>query len=133
LFLIANLSSTTTTTTNRFTEINTALFVGNKQLTQFLSTDESFKWRLERLHELHGIYSPLARSGGMSLRDIFVNFYGRRDLWDAVNVVVVEDVEDDEALPMWRLPKKPKSGSNFKISVSARFKPEAEVEEGGAE
>jgi len=119
-----------------FFEQHSVLLTGNKVIAQTLQTDQSYRWRLERLHYLRGIYAPLCRLNGETYKNIFENFYARRDLWEN-NVSESEsdeggraslnnsgDVEESsDALPLWRLPKKPKTAGNFNISVCARFKP----------
>ena len=99
-----------------FFDQSSVLLIGNQAVKDVLLTDISFKWRLDQLHHQRGIYSPLVRvDGSLSFKDMFVNFYARRDLWNAPDAANAEEKEggvgggegeDMEDLPLWRMPKK---------------------------
>jgi len=79
----------------------------SSQTHHFLTSDDSFKWRLERLHIERGVYFPPTLPSNTSWKDIFIRNWKRRFLWE-------NDVESNsESL----------DEQSFNIQVSARFKP----------
>ena len=109
----------------------------NRYFRDLFSTDEAFRRYLNRLHIEKGLYSNPGLGAGDSSKDLFVALWSRRGLWFAPEGRVEEEPQsndDDAPLPVWRLPARPATTENFKISVSARFKPKEEVngaDEGG--
>mmetsp|Transcript_9644 Transcript_9644/g.13990 ORF Transcript_9644/g.13990 Transcript_9644/m.13990 type:complete len:613 (+) Transcript_9644:252-2090(+) len=67
-----------------------------------LTSEESFKWRLERLHIEKGIYSPSRLPPKTSWKSLYLELIKRQSLWEKTSSV---------------------STHKFNIQVSARFKP----------
>ena len=82
----------------------------SKRHYKILTTDASFRWRLERLHAEHGIYFPSALPKDKTWRSVFLELDKKRHLWEA------EDLHDSNSLRI-------ESGETYSISVFARFKP----------
>jgi kinesin family protein 5 len=93
-----------------------------KRYQKMLTTDSSFRWRLERLHIEHGVYysSPLELSLDAPQEDkpnphkiLYLNLIQKKMLWR-------EDHEQSSTSnDTWRHDQK----DQFKINVSVRFKP----------
>lgn len=91
---------------------NSVLFVC-KRYARMLTTEASFRWRLERLHIEDGIYSSIPNQldcNGDSLKTTFLNLRTKRMLWRAH-----EQMQNGEQVPP--------SSDAFHIHVSVRFKP----------
>ena len=99
----------------------------SKHISYLLKSDASFLWRLNRLHIEKGIYFPPTRL--TSYREMFFELWPRRDLWIAPQPETKDKNNEEEDLPLWRLPPKPSTTENFNIRVCARFKPSDNTDE----
>lgn len=79
---------------------------------KMLSTEESFKWRVQCLHREKGIYHPPQKNSNMTWKDIFLYNYDRRNLWKKEKEMDDNNINDDSD-----------DNSKFHIQVSARFRP----------
>eukprot|EP00970_Alexandrium_tamarense_P017708 scaffold10795_cov193-Alexandrium_tamarense.AAC.11 len=86
------------------------LFVTNRYC-HTLTTDASFRWRLERLHIEHGVYFSTTLSNDKTWRALYLELDKKRQLWEADQVDNQEKVKRDER------------GDQFSIAVYARLKP----------
>lgn len=77
---------------------------------KILSSDASFKWRLERLHIEKGVYSPTELQSDHTWRSLFLELHKKRCIWDADDCDGGNSAAKDDA-------------EQFNISVYARFKP----------
>lgn len=75
-----------------------------------LTSDASFRWRLQRLHIEKGLYFPNELPSDQTWRSLFLDLDKNRHLWDAHCDDGTSVAEDGE-------------GNKYTISVYARFKP----------
>jgi len=66
------------------TSRNEALFL-SRRFFHLLNSENSFRWRLQRLHIEHGIYSPPVLSPKQTWKDLYLEFYPQRNLWNTRN------------------------------------------------
>ncbi len=97
------------------------VFVSRKHCT-ILTSDASFKWRVECLHRELGIYHPLMlvpsgnKSKLSSWKEIFLANHNIKDLWQSPSEKNDNDDADDND-------DNNNKNTQFNVQVSARFKP----------
>ncbi|CAJ1954421.1 unnamed protein product [Cylindrotheca closterium] len=64
------------------TSRNEVLFL-SKRFLDLLTSEVSFRWRLQCLHIVHGIYSPPTLGLKQTWKDIYLESYPQRNLWSA--------------------------------------------------
>mmetsp|Transcript_34120 Transcript_34120/g.102048 ORF Transcript_34120/g.102048 Transcript_34120/m.102048 type:complete len:813 (-) Transcript_34120:2163-4601(-) len=103
----------------------------SKRHCKMLTSQESFKWRLVRLHHEHGIYFPPTLPAGETWRSLFQSLFKQRHLWGtatedddgSATVHAQYDEKDEEVRPLWQTRPASNTEENFNITVCARFKP----------
>lgn len=93
------------------------IFLSTKQL-HLLTSDASFKWRVERLHVEKGIYHSLVLPRNTTWKDIYLSNLKRKDLWEKQNELAKN--ENNESIPL-------QDDTSFHIQVSARFRPKMTI------
>eukprot|EP00526_Cylindrotheca_closterium_P004944 CAMPEP_0113637410 /NCGR_PEP_ID=MMETSP0017_2-20120614/19581_1 /TAXON_ID=2856 /ORGANISM="Cylindrotheca closterium" /LENGTH=632 /DNA_ID=CAMNT_0000548435 /DNA_START=53 /DNA_END=1951 /DNA_ORIENTATION=+ /assembly_acc=CAM_ASM_000147 len=63
----------------------------SKRFLHMLSNENSFRWRLNRLHDEYGIYSPPVLCPKQTWKDLYMELFPQRNLWKSR-----DNSEDDE-------------------------------------
>ncbi len=100
------------------------MFLSKKHY-QLLTSDISFRWRLDCLHRERGIYyhpslliSNSTSNNTKSWKDVFLYNYSRRNLWNGETTTTTTSTEDTS------------SEQKFNIQVAARFRPKNDYADG---
>ena len=98
---------------------NNCIFL-SKRYHKILTSEESFRWRLERMHIERGIYTPTEFGNKHSWKSIFVKQHKRRNLWNASQELSSENLDLRQVS---RIETPQQKSLNTRISVCVRIKP----------
>ena len=98
---------------------NNCIFL-SKRYHKILTSEESFRWRLERMHIEHGIYTLTEFGNEHSWKSIFVKQHKRRNLWNASQELSSENFDLRQVN---KIETPQQKSLNTRISVCVRIKP----------